>query len=175
VPAAIKMVGRRFGRLIVLREMLWHRAPNGLTVRRFRVRCDCGTLFTVYGAHLRSGNTRSCGCLKLEILAENFTKHGDKRETNHAREYNSWSAMLQRCYYKKNRHYKDYGARGIKVCARWRKSYPAFLKDMGRRPSPEHSLDRIDNDGNYTPHNCRWATASQQQTNKRPRRRKRKK
>lgn len=87
---------------------------------------------------------------------------------NYEIEYRAWAGMTSRCTNKNERTYKHYGDRGITVCKRWRESFPAFLKDMGRKPSPELSLDRIDNDGNYEPGNCRWATAKQQANNKRP-------
>jgi len=87
---------------------------------------------------------------------------------NNAAEYRSWAAMKQRCYNSKLKNYKDYGGRGIRVCAQWVVSFEHFLADMGPRPSPHHSLDREDVDGWYTPDNCRWATAKEQANNKRP-------
>jgi hypothetical protein len=93
-------------------------------------------------------------------------KHGDAagRKTP---EYIAWVHMVQRCEYAHHEFFQNYGGRGIRVCERWRQSYPAFLADMGRRPSPEHSLDRIDYDGHYEPGNCRWATDLEQNRNRR--------
>lgn len=85
-------------------------------------------------------------------------------------EYSCWTSMIRRCSVEEDLRYKDYGARGISVCERWRDSFPAFLEDMGPRPSPKHSLDRIDNDGNYEPGNCRWALWHEQMANRRARR-----
>jgi hypothetical protein len=95
--------------------------------------------------------------------------HGHAERGNKSRTYNSWSAMLQRCHDPKHRSYKNYGGRGITVCQRWRESFEAFLADMGEPPE-KHTLDRIDNDGNYEPSNCRWATRLMQSRNMRPRR-----
>jgi hypothetical protein len=93
--------------------------------------------------------------------------HGDSLRGNRTAEYNAWRTMNKRCSNPNRPQWKDWGGRGIKVCERWRKSYLAFLTDMGRKPSPELSLDRIDNDGNYEPGNCRWTTRLQQNQNRR--------
>jgi len=108
---------------------------------------------------LSSGHTTHCGCKEEH-------KHGDATGGRVTPEYISWRAMLRRCSDPKHERFKHYGGRGIKVCERWRESYVAFLADMGRRPSPKHSIDRIDGDGDYEPSNCRWATRSEQERNK---------
>lgn len=121
--------------------------------------CECGTIKKILLHNLLHSKTKSCGCLALEIRI----KHGLIGTTDH----NIWSNMKQRCTNKKNTNYRFYGARGIKVCDRWLNSFINFTLDMGPRPSKEFTLDRIDNNGNYEPSNCRWATWKQQVENKR--------
>jgi len=125
--------------------------------------CDCGNVVVVAGTELRSGNTGSCGCLHVDII----TKHGESAlGRNHSAEYRAWNNMKSRCGICRERDFRNYGARGISICDRW-KSFENFLEDMGRRPSNKHSLDRIDVNGNYCKENCRWATLSQQGRNRR--------
>jgi hypothetical protein len=126
--------------------------------KRWLCNCSCGQNSIVYQMHLRSGRTTSCGCSAGSIT------HGDTGSI----EYFTWLSMSARCNNPKHKAYIHYGARGITVCDRW-KDYTNFLADMGRRPAGNYSLDRIDNDGNYTPSNCRWATKWEQARNKRPR------
>lgn len=156
----VDISGQRFGRLTVL--SLAGQAKDG----RFRwlCRCDCGTYTIVRGPKLRSGRTQSCGCLKLDRKGTknpNF-KHG----LSFSPEWHSWDSMIQRCENLKHTSYKNYGARGIKVCDRWH-SFENFVSDMGRRPSG-HTLDRINNDGNYEPGNVKWSTPKEQAGNRRP-------
>lgn len=125
-------------------------------------RCDCGTERTVSGKDLRYGKSRSCDCLKLEQAAERLIIH---RLAYHP-QFHAWQQMRERCRNPRDPAYRNYGGRGITVCDRWQ-NFTNFLTDMGARPSPIHSLDRIDNNGNYEPGNCRWATRSQQNRNTR--------
>lgn len=123
--------------------------------------CDCGNYTIVQYSNLINGHTKSCGCLNAETLA-NF-KHGMCKSP----EYKSYRKMIERCYYKKQSSYSYYGGRGIKVCERWLMSFDNFFKDMGLKPSNNHSLDRLDVNGNYEPSNCRWATKKEQSNNTR--------
>lgn len=158
--------GTRYGRLVAVREV--ERGPRNL--RRFLCHCDCGAETIVGLAYLRSGSTRSCGCLRDELLHLNWRKHGESAGQR-TPEYRSWKSMCERCQNPHNRAFPGYGGRGISVCDRWRNSYEAFLADMSRRPTSRHSLDRINVDGNYEPGNCRWATMLEQNNNRRSNRR----
>ncbi len=170
----IDKTGLRFGRLFVLRRIEDYRSPKGAMDSRYRVRCDCGTELNVRSSNLAYGNTNSCGCFKREQVTLAKKTHGDSNAggiRKMAPEYRAWRGAIERCENPNTERYPHYGGRGIRVCRRWRKSYETFLSDMGRRPSALHSIDRKDNDGNYEPRNCRWATQSEQQRNKQPRKR----
>lgn len=151
------ITGQVFGRLTVL-------APRKVGRKyRWLCRCECGNETIVQRGALLGGTTASCGCLATEMLIARSSTHCMTRTPEHR----TWAGMKSRCYNQHTHSFSDYGGRGITVCNRWRESFEAFYADMGPRPSPRHSLDRIDNDGNYEPGNCRWATRSEQQTNKR--------
>lgn len=152
MPAALPLQGRRFGRLLVVERD--GSTPGGFVA--WACRCDCGARTVVRSTYLASGHTTSCGCAAPE-------KHGQWGTP----EYTAWSGARGRCMNEKDSSYRHYGGRGITMCAQWTSSFPAFLADMGPRPSPGHSLDRMNNDGNYEPGNCRWATGSEQHANRR--------
>jgi hypothetical protein len=152
----IDITGQRFGRLLVL--------SYAETKGRFAYwlsSCDCGTQLAICGAKLRNGHTRSCGCLQKEAVTKRnhsyVGKHGEAAKRTP--EYRVWSDLRGRCNNPKNKKYKDYGGRGIKVCGRWG-IYANFLADMGRRP-PSCDIHRVNNDGDYEPGNCVWLPHSE--------------
>lgn len=155
----VDLTGKKFGRLTVL-ELL----PKRKKHREWLVVCDCGKKLSVMGSNISYGTSKSCGCLFKELLTKRNLKHGHARKNKISKTYNSWYGMFGRCYSKKNNMYRSYGARGIRVCKRWNK-FENFLKDMGVRPE-NTSIGRINNDGNYTPKNCRWENTKQQARNK---------
>lgn len=155
---AIDMIGIRCGRLLVV-----SRAANYASGKaRFVCLCDCGTSTIVGGHALRSAETKSCGCWRIEMPSLLFTTHGMSCSSEHR----IWCHIKTRCYNPRNQFFARYGGRGISMCPTWVESFETFYRDMGPRPSSQHSIDRVNNDGNYQLDNCRWGTHQQQSDNR---------
>jgi len=146
--------GDRFTRLVVLRFDS-KRGSN----KYYECKCDCGNIKAIRGTHLSSGGTKSCGCLAKELRSS----HNKSSTTEHS----TWLSMKGRCSNSRNISYKNYGGRGITVCDRWLNSFENFYEDMGERPSDNHSIERVDVEGDYTPDNCVWLEKVYQNRNQR--------
>lgn len=155
----VELAGMTFGRWTVIGY-----SHNTGRCTYWTCRCECGTVKQISSPSLRAGQSRSCGCLQRELTRIMATTHGHSRTPI----YSAWRMMIKRCHDPRHKEYKRYGARGVIVCDRWRESFPAFLEDMGERPSPEMTVDRFpDPFGNYELSNCRWATPLEQGQNRR--------
>lgn len=160
----LNLTGQKFNNLTVLHESPPHKTLGGKLCRKWFCQCDCGNYVNVIQDKLRNNRTKSCGCLKKKVAAENGKKSSTHGMSNHPL-YPIWNSMIYRCNNIKCKEYKFYGGRGIKVCQRWL-DVKNFIEDMKNRPEGA-SLDRIDNDGDYSLNNCRWSTQSEQSRNRR--------
>lgn len=160
-------IGDRFGRLTVIAEAPHGRNKLGHRVRQVLCRCDCGVEKIKEPRYLRAGYAKSCGCLPKELTAKRSRTHGATAGRQIHPLYSGWLKMRSRCRNPNDPHYEYYGGRGITICDRWFDHFMCFVEDMGPKPSPEYTVDRIDNSRGYSPDNCRWADKLTQAQNTR--------
>ena len=173
MPAKIDLVGKKFGRLVVIAEIEAHVTAGGVRQLKWECQCECGKITEVVGRALTAGDTKSCGCWKKVVDRQKGSVLCKKRKnvksvipgSHEWKEYAVWRSMVQRCTNPNNKGYKYYGARGITVCERWLNSFDAFFEDIGKIPE-KLEIDRIDNELGYFPGNVRITTRSENMKNR---------
>jgi hypothetical protein len=163
---AINMLNLRFGRLLVIADAGSIKHSPTSSHKLWKCLCDCGKEFTTYGSSLRTGKSVSCGCYHAEKMREVVETSVKKHGLSGTKVYDAWNQLRQRCDNPNNEWYSSYGGRGIAYDDSWN-IFDNFYRDMGDPPTVEHSIGRIDNDGNYCKSNCQWELPVQQQNNKR--------
>lgn len=156
MTAPLDIAGRRFGRLVAIQRTTHPRKRTP-----WLLECDCGNTVVAALDNLRSGYTKSCGCLRVDVTRQRSLTHGHRVGRKTSRTRKAYEHAKSRCNNPNNPKYPNYGGRGIRMCEEWLTSFDAFLRDMGECPS-DRTLDRVDVNGHYEPRNCRWATTSQQ-------------
>ena len=153
-PPPSILIGQKVGKLTVI---------GRASKNKFLCECECGNKTEVFGSNLNRRHTVSCGCYQKEIRGLSSVTHGMTKTD----EFNIWQSMKQRCYDKNCKAFAHYGGRGIRICNRWIESFENFILDIGKRPSKQHSIERVNNDGDYELSNCKWATKREQAQNRR--------
>lgn len=160
----INMIGKRFGRLVVIKRTSDHYYPSGRHDVCYTCQCDCGNVVDVLGIHLRSEHTISCGCFRVDTSRQAMTTHG----MTNTRLHNIWKNMLERCFNHDHKNYDIYGGRGITVCDEWKDNFKSFAEWSFENGYADYlSLDRVNVDDGYSPDNCRWVTQKDQCNNTR--------